>query len=80
MTSDQDELARCWEEAANRIAEVLERGDDACFLTLGDPLLYSTYIYLLRALRRRHSGYCSNDCAGNHLLQRRGSSHRISGG
>jgi precorrin-2/cobalt-factor-2 C20-methyltransferase len=53
MTSDQDELARCWEEAANRIAEVLERGDDACFLTLGDPLLYSTYIYLLRALRRR---------------------------
>ena len=53
MTSDQDELARCWEEAANRIAEVLERGDDACFLTLGDPLLYSTYIYLLRALRRQ---------------------------
>jgi precorrin-2/cobalt-factor-2 C20-methyltransferase len=53
MTSDQAELARCWEDAANRIAQVLERGDDACFLTLGDPLLYSTYIYVLRALRRR---------------------------
>jgi precorrin-2/cobalt-factor-2 C20-methyltransferase len=53
MTSDQAELARCWEDAANRITQVLERGDDACFLTLGDPLLYSTYIYLLRALRQR---------------------------
>ncbi|MEE8484257.1 MAG: precorrin-2 C(20)-methyltransferase, partial [Nitrospinota bacterium] len=30
---------------------VLKNGDDACFLTLGDSLLYSTYIYLVRALR-----------------------------
>jgi precorrin-2/cobalt-factor-2 C20-methyltransferase len=31
----------------------LRSGDDACFLTLGDPMLYSTYIYLLRALKRQ---------------------------
>jgi precorrin-2/cobalt-factor-2 C20-methyltransferase len=29
----------------------LKSGEDACFLTLGDPLLYSTYIYLLRELK-----------------------------
>ncbi|MHB8879288.1 MAG: precorrin-2 C(20)-methyltransferase, partial [Myxococcaceae bacterium] len=40
-------------EAARRVGEVLESGEDACFLTLGDPLLYSTYVYLLRALRAR---------------------------
>ncbi len=53
MTADREELAEKWDAAAGRIAGVLTTGDDACFLTLGDPLLYSTYIYLLRALRKR---------------------------
>ncbi len=53
MTTDKDELAERWEESARQIAEVLETGADACFLTLGDAFLYSTYIYMLRALRRR---------------------------
>jgi len=53
MTADREELSRRWGEAADEIAAVLERGEDACFLTLGDPLLYSTYIYLLRELRAR---------------------------
>lgn len=53
MTADETELAEKWDAAAARVAAVLAAGEDACFLTLGDPLLYSTYIYLLRALRRR---------------------------
>jgi precorrin-2/cobalt-factor-2 C20-methyltransferase len=53
MTADKEELAAKWDEAAGHVAEVLDAGDDACFLTLGDPFLYSTYIYLLRALRKR---------------------------
>ncbi len=52
MTADREELARRWDDAATRVAVVLAAGEDACFLTLGDPLLYSTYIYLLRAARR----------------------------
>jgi precorrin-2/cobalt-factor-2 C20-methyltransferase len=52
MTSDPRELDRRWEDSARQVTKVLERGEDACFLTLGDPLLYSTYIYLVRALRR----------------------------
>jgi len=53
MTTDKKELEARWEESARQIAEVLETGSDACFLTLGDAFLYSTYIYMLRALRRR---------------------------
>lgn len=51
MTADKQELAARWERSAAEVAAVLQNGEDACFLTLGDPLLYSTYIYLLRALR-----------------------------
>ena len=53
MTADREELSTKWDEAAARVAAILAAGEDACFLTLGDPLLYSTYIYLLRALRKR---------------------------
>ena len=52
MITDRKELARRWEDSAGQVAAVLQTGEDACFLTLGDPLLYSTYIYLLRALRK----------------------------
>ena len=53
MTSDRAELSQRWLASAGKIVTVLEGGEDACFLTLGDPLLYSTYIYLLRAVRAR---------------------------
>ncbi|HMK34472.1 MAG TPA: precorrin-2 C(20)-methyltransferase [Desulfomonilaceae bacterium] len=53
MTTDRNKLIARWEESARIIADVLETGSDACFLTLGDTFLYSTYIYMLRALRHR---------------------------
>lgn len=53
MTRDPVELAKHWEDNSQQIAEVLKTGEDACYLTLGDTLLYSTYVYLLRALRRQ---------------------------
>ncbi|MFC1835643.1 precorrin-2 C(20)-methyltransferase [Thermodesulfobacteriota bacterium] len=53
MTMDKSELHSRWEEAAEVVASVLETGENACFLTLGDSFLYSTYTYLIRALRRR---------------------------
>jgi len=52
MVSDKAELKEKWDEAAEKIATVLRKGEDACFITLGDPLLYSTYIYLLRSLKQ----------------------------
>ncbi len=50
MVSDRQKLEKSWRESALKIAEVLRKGGDACFITIGDPLLYSTYIYLVRAL------------------------------
>ncbi len=50
MVTDKEELKRHWRSAAEKVAAVLQSGQDACFLTLGDPLLYSTYIYLMQAL------------------------------
>lgn len=51
MSPDAEVLATSWRESAQAVAAVLDTGNDACFLTLGDPLVYSTYIYLVRALR-----------------------------
>ena len=51
MTTDKAQLAKSWQESATFVADLLERGEDVCFLTLGDALLYSTYIYLLRELQ-----------------------------
>ena len=50
MTKDQDALDAAWAENARLVAEVLDNGQDAAFLTLGDPLTYSTYGYLQRTL------------------------------
>jgi precorrin-2/cobalt-factor-2 C20-methyltransferase len=51
MTSDESVLRSSWQQAAAEVLAILDRGADCCFLTLGDALLYSTYIYLLRELR-----------------------------
>uniref|UniRef100_B8DLS2 Precorrin-2 C20-methyltransferase n=1 Tax=Nitratidesulfovibrio vulgaris (strain DSM 19637 / Miyazaki F) TaxID=883 RepID=B8DLS2_NITV9 len=52
MTRDKAALAAAWESNARAVANTLRKGRDAAFLTLGDPLIYSTFGYLLRTLRR----------------------------
>lgn len=64
MVTDRATLMSRWDAAAQKVLSVLEQGDDACFLTLGDPLLYSTYIYLLRSLRRRLPELCVETVPG----------------
>ena len=51
MSRDNAILQAAWEENARLVLSELEEGHDAAFLTLGDPLLYSTFAYLLRTLR-----------------------------
>lgn len=51
MTADKEVLAASWRAAAEQVNAILAGGDDCCFLTLGDAMLYSTWIYLLRELR-----------------------------
>ena len=50
MTRDKNVLKTYWEKAAKRIAEEIAKGKQGAFITLGDPFIYSTYIYLLRTL------------------------------
>lgn len=52
MTRDQKTLKAYWHKAAKKVAETIEEGREGAFITIGDPLLYSTYIYLLETLRQ----------------------------
>lgn len=51
MMTDRERLRAAWLSSAGEVANVLATGADACFLTLGDAMFYSTNIYLVRALR-----------------------------
>ncbi len=54
MTSDKARLIPAWQEAAALMVERVQAGQDVAFITIGDPLLYSTFIYLLRILRESY--------------------------
>ena len=52
MTRDKNALESAWEENARIAAEALLSGKDVAFLTLGDPMVYSTFGYLARTMSR----------------------------
>jgi len=51
MTADTSRLVPAWQEAAALIADRIATGKTVAFITIGDPLLYSTFIYLMRIFR-----------------------------
>lgn len=51
MSRDLEKCRRAWQAAAATTLAILDQGRDAAFLTLGDPLIYSTFAYLMKALR-----------------------------
>ncbi len=50
MTSDKKITQKAWDKNARQIADVLKQGLHTAFLTLGDPLTYSTFGYILKSL------------------------------
>jgi precorrin-2/cobalt-factor-2 C20-methyltransferase len=52
MTKDPQVLQDAWDKNAAQVLEVLATGNDAAFVTLGDPLTYSTFGYLLKTIKR----------------------------
>lgn len=48
MVKDQQGLDPFWEEAADQVAQRIAQGKDVAFITIGDPFLYSTYLYIHR--------------------------------
>ena len=53
MTKDRELLEKSHEEAADRVEECLQKGQNVVFLTLGDPTVYSTYLYVHKRIAQR---------------------------
>ncbi|PSR36805.1 MAG: precorrin-2 C(20)-methyltransferase [Sulfobacillus thermosulfidooxidans] len=51
MITSTELLTKAWDEAALQVASFLTQGQDVAFVTEGDPSLFSTFYYLLQALR-----------------------------
>ena len=51
MIKDETEKHECRRKNSIKIKEQIDLGKIVAFLTLGDPMLYSTYIYLLEFLK-----------------------------
>jgi len=54
MTKDTDILENTWQKNSQIIAESVFLGKKVVYLTVGDPYLYSTWIYLHRELSVKH--------------------------
>jgi Precorrin-2 methylase len=50
MTKDKSVLNAAWLTAAEEVCTEVRNGHNIAYLTLGDPMTFSTYIYLLRHL------------------------------
>lgn len=51
MSFNEKILESGWSEAVAGVREKLDEGRDVAFITLGDPTVYSTYIYIHKTLK-----------------------------
>ncbi len=54
MVKDRETLENTWENNARIIADKVRDGKNVVYLTVGDPSLYSTWIYLQRELKSKY--------------------------
>lgn len=55
MVPNMDVQEAAWKENKEKMAAILDQGKNVVFLTLGDPMFYSTYMYVYRVLDK--AGY-----------------------
>lgn len=53
MTHDKEEMEQNHEKAADILEDWLKKGQNVVFLTLGDPTIYSTYLYVQKRIAAR---------------------------
>lgn len=53
-TDDAEGAADVWERAAATLAGRLQGGQDAAFITEGDPMLFSTFSYVLESIKANY--------------------------
>lgn len=54
MSRDRSVLEESWAAAGEEVARNVRRGSRVAFVTIGDPMFYSTYGYVLKHLKSRH--------------------------
>ena len=54
MTKDKDVLEKHWKKNAKIMADKVLSGKNVVYLTVGDPYLYSTWIYMHREIEANH--------------------------
>lgn len=54
MTKDKDVLEQTWKKNAKIMAEKVLSGKNIVYLTVGDPYLYSTWIYMYKELTENY--------------------------
>ncbi|AJW69709.1 precorrin-2 C(20)-methyltransferase [Nitrosopumilus adriaticus] len=54
MTKDKDILEQTWKKNAKIMAETVLSGKNVVYLTVGDPFLYSTWIYMHKDLKENY--------------------------
>ncbi len=52
MTRNKQTMEAAWQDNAETVIKVLAQGKHAAFITLGDCMIYSTYGYLLKFIRK----------------------------
>jgi len=54
MTKDEAVLEREWTKSVELVYEKLKEGKDVAFVTEGDPLLYSTFIHMMKLMQDKY--------------------------
>lgn len=54
MSRDKSVLEESWAAAGEEVARRVRQGNRVAFVTIGDPMLYSTYGYVLQYIKARH--------------------------
>ncbi|BCR03745.1 precorrin-2 C(20)-methyltransferase [Desulfuromonas versatilis] len=54
MRRDQSGLEEDWVRSAHEVAGFVQQGKTVAFVTIGDPFLYSTFLYLYHQLQKFH--------------------------
>ena len=54
MVKDKDALKDHWKKNTLEISQMVRTGKKTLYLTVGDPSLYSTWIYIHRELKKNH--------------------------
>jgi len=54
MTRDKEILNGAWQDNAGKVAKTLKEEKDVAFITLGDPMTYSTFGYVMHTIKKSY--------------------------